>query len=86
MQLRGATRQFTGAGESGTTTLVFCPECGTQILSKPATMRGLVGVRAGTLDDPGLYKPAADIFVRSAASWDCMNPDIPKFETYPPMG
>lgn len=83
--ITGATKSFDGAGESGTTTVVFCPVCGTQILTKPATMAGMGGIRAGTLDDPELYKPAGDIFTRSAVSWDHMDPSTPKFETYPPM-
>ena len=73
VKLEGEARSFDGAGESGTTTLVFCPKCGTQLLTRPVTMAGMVGVRAG------------DIFVRSAASWDYMNPALPKFETFPPM-
>lgn len=85
VRAHGTAKQFNRAGESGTTTITFCPECGTQLFTKPVTMKGLVGVRAGTLDNPDLYKPAADIFTRSAVSWDHMSPDIPKFETYPPM-
>ena len=86
VQVEGEARSFDGAGESGTTTVVFCPKCGTQLLTRPVTMAGMVGVRAGTLDDPNLFQPAGDIFVRSAASWDHMNPALPKFETFPPMG
>lgn len=86
LELSGITKSFDGAGESGTTTLVFCPACGIQVLTRPAAMDGLVGIRAGTLDDPNLYKPSADIFVRSATSWDHMDPSIPKFEAYPPRG
>lgn len=86
LRIEGETRAFTGGGESGSSTLVFCPVCGTSLLSKPATMAGLVAVKAGTLDDPNLYKPTADIFVRSAAAWDHMDAALPKFETCPPMG
>ena len=86
VKVEGATKSFDQAGESKATTTIFCPVCGTQPLTKPANMHGLVGVRAGTLDDPSTYKPAADIFARSAVGWDHMDPSIPKFQTYPPMG
>ena len=86
VKIQGETKSFSAAGESKTTTIVFCPSCGTQLLTKPGTMSQLIGVRAGTLDNPSLYKPSADIFVGSAASWDHMDPSIPKFEAYPPMG
>ena len=86
VEITGETKQFTGAGESGTTTVTFCPNCGTHLFTTPKTMPGLMGVRAGTLNDPNNYKPSADIFTRSAVAWDHMDPSLPKFETYPPMG
>ncbi|MEZ5544912.1 MAG: GFA family protein [Lysobacteraceae bacterium] len=86
VKVHGELKSFRGAGESGTTEVLFCPICGTKLLSRPATMNGLTGIRAGTLDDPNLFQPAGDIFTRSAAVWDHMDPALPKFETYPPMG
>jgi hypothetical protein len=44
----------------------------------------IVGLRVGSLDDPSEFRPEADIFVGSAQPWDHMNPDLPKFERYPP--
>lgn len=84
--VQGGLESFGSAGESGATVISFCPRCGTQILIRPATMPGLIGIRAGTLDDPDLFRPAGDIFTRSAAAWDHMDPALPKFETYPPTG
>jgi hypothetical protein len=43
-------------------------------------------VLAASLDDPGLFKPQMDIFVSDAQPWDQMNPAIPKYEQYPPLG
>lgn len=50
----------------------FCPDCGTRILhetlgSGPAS--GIVSLKAGTLDDPARFAPAAHIWTRSALPW-----------------
>ena len=37
-----------------------------------------------TLDDPGWFKPDADIFMKSAQSWDHDQPKAPTHDTYPP--
>ena len=43
----------------------------------------IVGLRVGSLDDPSGFRPQADIFVKSAQPWDHMNPEVPKYQTYP---
>jgi hypothetical protein len=63
----------------------FCPACGSQLFGKPAVMPGVIGIRAGTLDDPSLYHPDMDIFVESVQDWDFMNPALPKFPQMPPQ-
>lgn len=56
----------------------FCPECGTQLFGKFESMPGMIGISAGTLDDPTLYHPMLDFFVSSAQPWDVMDTRIPK--------
>ena len=51
----------------------------------PAVARGIanrVGLRVCTLDDPGWFKPDADIFMKSAQPWDHDQPNVPKYDTY----
>jgi len=43
----------------------------------------VLGIRAGSLDNPELYRPAMDIYTASAQPWDFMNPDLPKFPQLP---
>jgi hypothetical protein len=45
---------------------------------------GVVGVTAGSLDDPSWFQPQMDIFMSDAQPWDQMDPAMPKFEEYPP--
>jgi hypothetical protein len=61
----------------------FCPACGSQLFGRPSLRSGMLGVRAGTLDDPSVYQPQAEIFVGHAAPWDRMLDDTAKFDTYP---
>lgn len=62
----------------------FCPECGSQLFGRPALRGGMIGIRAGSLDDPRVFKPMTEIFVSQAAPWDRMLDHTAKFETSPP--
>lgn len=62
----------------------FCPKCGSQLFSQAGVMPGILGIRAGTLDDTSMYKPAANIFTGSAATWDHMDSSLPSFSAAPP--
>ncbi len=64
----------------------FCPECGARLFSTTSGIPDLAMITAGSLDDPGQYKPTMDIFTASAQPWDYMNPALPKFPKMPPMG
>jgi len=63
----------------------FCPECGSRVTGGEFEEQSqLVGILAGTLDDPSWFHPQMDIFVSDAQPWGQMDPAIPKFEQYPP--
>lgn len=61
----------------------FCPNCGSRLFSKPPIPE-LMGIMAGSLDDPSWFQPAMDVYAASAQPWDYMNPDLPKFDKMPP--
>ena len=48
------------------------------------TRPDLIGLRVCTLDDPGWFQPDADIFMKSAQPWDHDQPNVPKYDGYPP--
>jgi hypothetical protein len=80
---QGEPRFYTVTADSGNTvSRGFCPECGSPLFSRLSGMTDVVGVRAGSLDDPSWHRPAADIFTKSAQPWDYMNPKLPKFPGY----
>jgi hypothetical protein len=82
---KGEPKLYINTADSGNqVTRAFCPECGSPLYLQVSTRPDLVGIRVGTLDDPSWFRPEADIFVKSAQPWDHMNPDIPKYDAYPP--
>ncbi len=56
----------------------FCASCGSTIFGLFEATPDLIGIRAGSLDNPDVYKPKLDFFTNSANHWDFMNPTIPK--------
>jgi hypothetical protein len=62
----------------------FCPVCGTHLFSASEARPHLVFVRAGTLDDPEVARPAMTIWTASAPSWACIDPNLPQVARQPP--
>ena len=82
---QGEPALYVKTADSGNTvTRAFCPQCGSMLFLRVSARPDLVAIRAGTLDDPSVFRPEADIFVRSAQPWDHMDPALPKHAAYPP--
>jgi hypothetical protein len=62
----------------------FCPSCGTALFSEAEVRPHLIFVRAGTLDDPEIAKPASNIWTSQAPSWACLDSSLPRIERQPP--
>jgi hypothetical protein len=56
----------------------FCPTCGSQVTLKLERFPDLLGLQAGSLDDPSIYRPAMDVFTSSAQPWDYLDPAVQK--------
>ena len=83
--VHGELKFYEHAGGSGEKlSRGFCPNCGSPILAKVGIMPGLVGIRAGTLDDTAHYQPTASIYVDRKAPWDQLLPGIVAFPEAPP--
>jgi hypothetical protein len=48
-----------------------------------AAMPDLIAVHAGSLDDPGRFKPVAVTYNMRALPWDRMAPELQTFERMP---
>jgi hypothetical protein len=84
VKISGEMKSYETTADSGNKIWrLFCPCCGSQLFSKLERLPNLIGLKAGTLDDPAAFHPTMDFYTSSAASWDVMNPDLPKFERAP---
>jgi hypothetical protein len=45
----------------------------------------MIGIRAGSFDDPSLYKPQMNIFAKNAQKWAVLDPNLPQFPGMPPQ-
>jgi hypothetical protein len=62
----------------------FCVRCGTPVTTQSEARLHVVGVRAGTLDDPEIGKPGMVIWTSSAPSWACIDESLPQEPRQPP--
>ena len=85
VSMTGELRDFVSIADSGNRMhRRFCPVCGTHLFSEAESRPHLIFVRAGTLDDPEIARPAAMIWAASAPSWAIMADHLPRFEGQPP--
>lgn len=85
--LQGSPRFYDSPSEAGGHIhRGFCAECGSPVLARFDSAPQVVGIRPGSLDDPGWFQPQLDMWTSDAQPWDVMNPALPKFEKYPPFG
>lgn len=85
--LRGEPKVHEVRGESGNTARrSFCGDCGSPLFASTSSRPDSLGIRAGTLDDPSVFQPAADLWTASAQPWDVMDPAVPKFDRGPTRG
>lgn len=85
MRVTGTLADFPSVADSGNKMhRKFCPVCGTQLFSEAEARPQLIFVRAGTLDDPEIVRPAANIWTGAAPTWACVDPALPNFPGQPP--
>jgi hypothetical protein len=83
--IEGELRDFRSIADSGNVMhRRFCPTCGTHLFSEAESRPHLIFVRAGTLDDREMVKPAMTIWTSSAPTWAHIDATIPSLRGQPP--
>jgi hypothetical protein len=78
VKIEGALSDYVSQADSGNLMhRRFCPACGTPVFTQSEARLHFIGVRAGTLDDPDIGKPAMTIWTASAPSWAAFETNIP---------
>jgi len=81
LTVTGLTRQFTRVAESGNeVTGVFCPECGVRIYHALESLRDVVALKPGTLDDTGWLRPKTFVWMKSAQGWVAIPDGVKTYE------
>lgn len=76
--------EFSHPADSGNIlTKLFCNKCGSQVAGKNTARAGMIGLRAGCLDQKELVQPGANIYCESAIASTAMNPDLKQFPKMP---
>lgn len=57
---------------------LFCHDCGSLVGYRRASRPDHMDITTGTLDDPGLYPPAAEIWLDHKIGWEALDPGLPK--------
>jgi hypothetical protein len=85
VKLEGAATHRDIVADSGNTkTHAFCPTCGAPVYLMFAAMPDVFTVHAGSLDDPGRYKPQMTTYRVRGYRWDKLDPAVPQFDGMPP--
>lgn len=85
VSLIGRATEWDIAGDSGRIKRVaFCPTCGTPVCQTYPAAPDLITIAAGSLDEPGRYRPQAVTYASRAHDWDRVDPDLTKFDEMPP--
>jgi hypothetical protein len=62
----------------------FCAECGSRVTGEESDRSSdMIGIVAGSLDDPSLFEPTMDIFTEDAQPWDPLTRDTKKYKQCP---
>jgi len=84
MSISGYTKSYHHGADSGSgMTKLFCDQCGSQLFTKNTNRPGVLGIRAGTVDDKDVIQPSANIFTQSAVSTTAMDPSLPQHKRMP---
>jgi hypothetical protein len=87
VNVTGAVKGWDIVADSGNVkTRTFCPTCGSPLTISFKAMPQFVAVNAGSLDDPGRFKPHAVTYAMRGRAWDKLDPALQSFAKMPPQG
>ncbi len=83
-RMRGEPGVWESVGDGGTVKLGgFCPRCGTPVYLQFRGMPDVVGVTAGSLDDPSGFVPQYVTWTSAGQAWDALEGTLTRFEKMP---
>ena len=84
LTIEGDTQCFEHLSDRGhTMTKHFCPNCGSQLFGENSAREGMIGIRAGTIDQTDLVQPARNVYVSSKIPSTLIDPNLPASDRMP---
>jgi hypothetical protein len=81
IKITGTPKTFSYASDAGTTmTKHFCGTCGTPLLTQNSAREGMLGIRAGNINEHKEFAPKVNVYVSSKLNATVLEDDIPAFE------
>ncbi len=81
---KGSPRAFSRADMPGANTREFCPDCGTQLLTRSPALPQAIILKVGGLDDPALFQgPQVVMQTADAQAFHLMPEGVPAFPRFP---
>jgi hypothetical protein len=65
---------------------IFCEKCGTPLFARNERLPQYLAVKVGSLDDPSVFEPQANIWIKSAQPWHHLDAAISRFKENPELG
>jgi hypothetical protein len=85
VKLTGTPRFYEAKADSGNMVQRgFCPTCGSPVVGRSSGMPDMMTISAGSLDDPGTFKPEFVVYTSRGHAWDRIDPALPSFPKMPP--
>lgn len=85
LQVTGSPTTYSIRTPTGAqTSRSFCSNCGSPLFTTGEAMPDFTSIRFTTFDVQSEFRPALDIWASSAASWVCLNEELPHFAQSPP--
>ncbi|WP_428354346.1 GFA family protein [Methyloprofundus sp.] len=85
VHIKGAPRSYASTADSGSpVTRYFCPDCGTPLFGELGSLKNVLAVAVGSMDDSSWFKPTAIVYHKSKPDWDFMDNSIAVYEAMPP--
>ena len=78
----GQPKQFSRTDLKRAVTREFCPECGTQLVTRAPGLPAAI-IKVGTLDDPTMFTPQVAIYTIDKQAFHHIPAGMPAFERLP---
>ena len=84
VKITGTPKTYQHGSDAGSTmTKHFCGTCGTPLFTQNSSRAGMLGLRAGLINEHEEYAPKVNVYTSSKMKATVLQDDLPAFEKMP---